>query len=93
MRIDLAQLTTSQMVSDHSKKVENQPVGVPDENASVDRTTFRSDSVSLGALVSQAMRSPEIRQDRVDQLKQSISIGQYKLDPHAIAAAMIDESA
>lgn len=81
------------MVNDHAKKVEQKPVGVPDVDGSVDRTTFTSDSASVGSLVSQAMRTPEIRQDRVDQLKQAISSGHYKLDPDAIASAMIDEHA
>ena len=93
MRIDLSQLTTSQMVNDHSQKVEQKPVGVPEMDGSEDRTTFKSDSASVSSLVSQAMNSPEIRQDRVDQLKQAISGGQYKLDPRAIADAMIDEHA
>jgi flagellar biosynthesis anti-sigma factor FlgM len=39
------------------------------------------------------MSSPEIRQDLVNQLKQSVGSGQYKLDPDAIASSMIDEHA
>jgi flagellar biosynthesis anti-sigma factor FlgM len=39
------------------------------------------------------MSSPEIRQDRVDSLKQSIDNGTYELDPAKIASSMIDEQA
>jgi flagellar biosynthesis anti-sigma factor FlgM len=39
------------------------------------------------------MSSPEIRQDRVDSLKQAIDNGSYELDPEKIAASMIDEHA
>jgi len=39
------------------------------------------------------MSSPEIRQDKVDSLKQALESGNYKLDPGKIAESMIDEQA
>jgi flagellar biosynthesis anti-sigma factor FlgM len=94
MRIDLSQLTSGQVSSEqNTKKVSDQQVGASETSGSVDRTTFTSDSTSVGALVGKAMSSPEIRQDLVSQLKQAVSSGQYKLDPNAIASSMIDEHA
>jgi flagellar biosynthesis anti-sigma factor FlgM len=94
MRIDLSQLTSSQVSNEQdTKKVSNQQIGASGISASEDRTTFTSDSSTLGPLVNQAMSSPEIRQDLVSQLKQAVNSGQYKLDPTAIAASMIDEHA
>ena len=94
MRIDLNQAAASQIASETSPKQVNA------ENADTsglaggeDRTTLTSTQQSLNALVSTAMSSPEIRQDRVDSLKQAISDGTYKLDPEQIASSMIDEHA
>jgi anti-sigma28 factor (negative regulator of flagellin synthesis) len=39
------------------------------------------------------MNSPETRQGLVDSLKQSVSSGQYELDPGKIAASIIDDHA
>jgi flagellar biosynthesis anti-sigma factor FlgM len=43
-------------------------------------------------LTSQALNFPEVRQDKVDALNQSISSGTYKLDATATASAMIKDS-
>jgi negative regulator of flagellin synthesis FlgM len=93
MRIDLNH-AASQIVSENNAKpadVEN--VAASDLATSGDRTTLVSTRQSLSALVSTAMSSPEIRQDRVDSLKQAIGNGTYELDPEKIASSMIDEQA
>jgi flagellar biosynthesis anti-sigma factor FlgM len=94
MRIDLSQVTSGQVSSEQdTRKVSDQQLGASDLEGSVDRTTFTSDSSSVGSLVSKAMSSPEIRQDLVSQLKKAVGSGQYKIDPTAIASSMIDEHA
>jgi flagellar biosynthesis anti-sigma factor FlgM len=55
-----------------------------------DWTSFQSDSVSVQSLTSQALDSPEVRQDTVDALRQSVASGQYQVDPANIAAAITD---
>jgi flagellar biosynthesis anti-sigma factor FlgM len=55
-----------------------------------DWTSFQSDSVSVQSLTSQALDSPEVRQDTVDALRQSVASGQYQADPTNIAAAISD---
>jgi negative regulator of flagellin synthesis FlgM len=50
---------------------------------------FSSDTVSLSALASRALQSPEIRQEKVDSLRQQIESGQYQIDPKAIADAIV----
>ena len=93
MRIDLNQ-AASQIASENNAKpldVENVvATGVADSG---DRTTLISRQQPLSALVSTAMSSPEIRQDRVDSLKKAISDGTYELNPEKIASSMIDEHA
>ncbi|HUD55490.1 MAG TPA: flagellar biosynthesis anti-sigma factor FlgM [Terracidiphilus sp.] len=94
MRIDLTQAAASQSANEPNAK----QVGANNGATSVlaggeDRTTLTSDTQSLGSLVSTAMNSPEIRQEKVDSLTQAVSSGTYKLDPGKIAASMIDEHA
>ena len=94
MRIDLTQAAASQIANEPNAK----QVGANNGATSVlaggeDRTTLTSDTQSLCSLVSTAMNSPEIRQEKVDSLTQAVSSGTYQLDPGKIAASMIDEHA
>jgi len=94
MRIDLNQAAASQIANEATPaqvNAENSPVS--DLCNPGDRTTLTSTRQPLNELVSTAMSSPEIRQDRVDSLKQSIDNGTYELDPAKIASSMIDEQA
>lgn len=50
------------------------------------------DTVTISTLTAKALQTPEVRQDKVDSLRQSISSGQYQVDPYAIAAAMVNEA-
>lgn len=58
-----------------------------------DRATLTSGSSAVSSLVSEAMNTPPIREDKVQSLQQAIAAGQYHLDPNQIAGAMIDEHA
>jgi negative regulator of flagellin synthesis FlgM len=97
MRIDLSNSAASQLPSDLS----SQQVGTQAAAASSaksqgisedDRTTLTADTTSLASLVSTALSSPEVRQGRVDNLRQAISNGEYQIDPSSVAAAMVGES-
>jgi len=94
MRIDLYNSAASQIDSEaNHKRVDAQNIAATESDSSGDRTTLTSGSGPVSALVSEAMNSPEIRQNKVQSLQQAISSGQYKLDPDKIAGAMIDEHA
>ena len=58
---------------------------VPGEDAD----TFSSDNVTLSALANRALQMPEIRQEKVASLQQSMASGQYQIDTHSIAAAIL----
>jgi flagellar biosynthesis anti-sigma factor FlgM len=60
---------------------EASPVGDPKD--------LSRDTVTLSTLASQALGLPEVRQDQIDSLRQSINSGQYQLDPHQIADAIL----
>jgi len=94
MRVDLFSSMGAELASElkaSQAAAQNQSEGV--SGSSEDRTTLTTGSNSVDALVSQALQSPEIRQDKVASLSQAINSGQYQLDPTAIAASMIDEQA
>lgn len=58
-----------------------------------DTTTFSHASTMVQSLTAQAMNTPAVRQAKVDALHQSVSSGNYSLDPAGIAAAMVSSGA
>jgi len=92
MRIDLYNSAASQISSEQSsQQVSAQNAAKPGQPSGEDRATLTSDSATVGSLVSTAMASPEVRQDLVASLRQSVASGQYDLDPNKIAGSMIDD--
>ncbi|HEY6489183.1 MAG: flagellar biosynthesis anti-sigma factor FlgM [Terracidiphilus sp.] len=94
MRIDLNQTAASQIAPEtNSQQVSGNNPAASGVAGGEDRTTFTSDTQSLASLVSTAMKSPEIREDKVASLQQAINNGTYPLDPGKIASSMLDEHA
>jgi flagellar biosynthesis anti-sigma factor FlgM len=94
MRIDLYNSSATELSSDvASQKVNAEKTAKSDPSSTEDRTTLTADSASVGSLASVALSSPEVRQNLVDSLKQSVNSGQYELNPGKIAASMVDENA
>jgi flagellar biosynthesis anti-sigma factor FlgM len=92
MRIDAYNSLASQISSEtSSQQVSAQKTQQNGQAGEEDRATLSSDSTSVSSLVSQALSSPEVRQDTVDSLKQAVSSGQYELDPAKIAASIVGE--
>ena len=97
MRIDLFNSAASQLSSELNSQ---QVVGQKAAKSSAasqgvsqgDHATLSSDTVSVASLVSTALSSPEVRQGRVDNLRQAISNGEYQVDPTSIAASMVGEN-
>ncbi len=57
-----------------------------------DKASLSVDTVSIAALTTQALAAPQVRQDRVDALRQAIQSGQYQVDPSQIAQAMLAQN-
>jgi flagellar biosynthesis anti-sigma factor FlgM len=94
MRIDLYSSTAGQIASEQSaQQVATQNTGNSGQPVGEDTATLTTDSTSVSSLASTAMNSPEVRQNLVDSLKQSIANGSYELNPTAIASSMVDEQA
>lgn len=57
-----------------------------------DKATLSSDSASVDALTAKALQSSEVRQDKIEALRQAVKNGSYKIEPDKIAEAMIRQS-
>jgi len=94
MRIDLFNPAAAQLPSENSAQPAKAGNSLAlNHDGAGDRTTLTSGSTVVSALVGEVMNTPEIRQDKVQNLQQAIASGQYELDPQQIAGAMIDEHA
>lgn len=91
MKIDLNSSTPDPIVTPRANNNDAAPTNQA-RNTGEDKTSLSYDHANLGVLTSQAMGSSEIRQDKVDALRQAISNGQYKVEPDKIADAMLQES-
>jgi len=65
------------------------PVGKGRPASSAEGDSFPEDTVTISSLAQRALQTPDIRHDQVGSLQQSVSNGQYELDPSAIAEAML----
>lgn len=89
MKIDVSGPAINQLPAERSAKQVSNGSTVASQSTTADRTTFNSDSMSVESLASQALQTPEVRQGKVDAIRESISSGQYQVDPKKIASAMI----
>lgn len=93
MRIDLNNVAANQIANEPSPKQISGAKRGPDAGHVEDTATLSTDSVSIRSLAAQAMQTPEIRQDKVEALRQAISTGNYKIDPMQIAGSILSEKA
>jgi negative regulator of flagellin synthesis FlgM len=92
MKIESNSPSASLLPADRSTKQISTTGTAIAQGTAQDRTTLHTDSQSVQSLTSQAMSSPEVRQDKVDALRQSVSSGTYQLDATKIAGAIISSN-
>ncbi len=89
----LSELTSTNITSAQGQVVSPQVSGSPVEPAiGEDTATLSSDRFSPQSLTAKALESSEVRQDKVEALRQAVQNGDYKIDPAKIAEAMIRQS-
>ena len=54
-----------------------------------DEAQFSATHVQVAALAAQAFQLPEIRQERVQPLRQAVHSGRYTSDPQKVAGAIV----
>ncbi|HXW91618.1 MAG TPA: flagellar biosynthesis anti-sigma factor FlgM [Terriglobales bacterium] len=86
--------TLSSITSPQREPAETGAVSGTDRDHSIgeDKATLSGDRVSVTALTARALASTEIRQDKVEALRQAIANRDYRIEPLQIAAALIAES-
>ena len=89
MKIDLNSPAASQLSVDRGTKQVSNGSLAGTQATTEDQISFRSDNLSVQSLTSQALKTPAIRQDKVDTLHQSVTSGTYQVDANKTASAMI----
>jgi negative regulator of flagellin synthesis FlgM len=56
-----------------------------------DKVSVSADAMLRTAALSTALNTPDVRQDKIDALKQQISDGTYKIDSEKIAAKLLED--
>jgi len=91
MKIDLNSSTPDPIATSRSDSNTVASANRPHKAVEEDTASLSFDRTSVGSLISQAMAAPDVRQEKIDALRQAISNGQYKLEPDKIADAMLPE--
>ncbi len=91
MRIDLNSSVPQRVAAEKSAK-SPAPAGMADAAKEPD-SAYSQDTVRLTGLASRAMSMPEVRQELVARLRQSVQSGQYSVDPQKVAEAMMEQAA
>jgi len=89
MKVDLNGVTPDPILT-HQKNEPAQASHVQPQ--AEDQATLSASRDSISTLTSQAMATAETRQDKIEALRQSVSSGQYKIEPEKIAEAILQES-
>jgi flagellar biosynthesis anti-sigma factor FlgM len=89
MKIEVDTMAVNQVLFDNKVKHLTANVSVRSPSVAKDSTSLNLENNAVNALTSKALLMPEIRQSRVDVIRQSISVGRYSVDPDKIAAAII----
>ncbi|WP_213803590.1 flagellar biosynthesis anti-sigma factor FlgM [Granulicella sp. dw_53] len=90
MKIQLNDVASVQAVTERSsKQISSDVVATP--RTTTDRATLNADSASVQALVTQALKTPDTQQGKVDAIRQALDAGQYQIDPEKVADAIISQ--
>jgi flagellar biosynthesis anti-sigma factor FlgM len=90
MRIDLNNISLPGLDrDDKTRKAASKPSSASNVE---DTTSLSVGTLSISSLTSRAMTSPEIRQDKVDALRQSIQNGDYKVEADKVAHAILNQN-
>ncbi len=92
MKIDAGGVAAGSIQPDWSSKQGGTTAVATAPNTRTARTPLRSDGAMAKSLVSQALSLPDVRQERVQALRQAVSSGTYQVDPQKLATSMMSDS-
>ncbi len=88
MQINVNQISSSEIELEKSSNGKASAQAAPVTVNVEDRASLKNDVAGVSSLKQQALAIPDVRQAKVDALKQQIQSGQYKADPAETAKAM-----
>jgi flagellar biosynthesis anti-sigma factor FlgM len=91
VRVDLNGPALGEVNSSEAGKNTEVPVGQAATALQEDTASFSTGHATIADLSVQALSSPEVRQQKVEALRNAIQSGEYQIDPGAIADNMIQE--
>jgi len=87
MRIDLNSISLNNIEREEKpKKAAGKQSGAGNIE---DKATLSSEALDISTLEAQVMATPEVRQDKVEALRQQVQNGQYKVDADAVAKSIL----
>jgi flagellar biosynthesis anti-sigma factor FlgM len=89
MKIEVDSLAVNQVSFDQKTKHLNTSAEVGTLSIAEDSTTLNLTNHAVNALTRKALEMPQVRQGKVEAIRQSISAGLYSIDPEKVAAAII----
>ncbi|MGH9536876.1 MAG: flagellar biosynthesis anti-sigma factor FlgM [Terriglobales bacterium] len=90
MRIDLNNVSLNGMEpDDKTRKAGSKAPSSPNVE---DKASLSVDTLSIASLQAKAMSAPDVRQEKVDALRQAIQNGDYKPEAEKIARAILDQN-
>lgn len=87
MKIDVT--NPASMVSPELNQLAENKSQIAADVPNEDSISVGSEGAVVASLTQKVLQTPEMRTDRIAELRQAISNGDYKLDPQAIADAII----
>jgi len=90
MRIDLNGISLNGM--EREDKTKKAGAKSPGASHVEDKASLSTDTLSLSSLEAKVQASPEVRQDKVEALRQAIQNGEYEVDPQKIAHAILEHN-
>jgi negative regulator of flagellin synthesis FlgM len=90
MRIDLNNILMNGVEGDG--RTRKAGAKAPSAPSVEDKTSLSSDTLSVSSLTTQAMEAPNVRQDRVEALRQQVQNGEYKLEADKTARAILQQN-
>jgi flagellar biosynthesis anti-sigma factor FlgM len=91
MMINRISALANEILTDNIAGKANQSGNARSEQESGAHATLSSSTVAVGSLVAQAMRTPAVRQAKIDDFRASVASGSYPIDTQEIASALIKD--
>jgi negative regulator of flagellin synthesis FlgM len=85
-------LSAQNRLAEALQKPPIEPAGLHDRGAEKDMVSLTQSGLDFKTAAQQSHSLPEIREDRVNQIKRQLEAGTYRVKVHRVAVRMIEET-